>query len=63
MLIRFEMLDYFGIVGEISFCIKDLCKNGGVCIIMDIEIKCDCSRIEYEGEFCEIGEFVVIFLY
>lgn len=53
MLIRPEMLDHFGIVGETSLCTKDLCKNGGVCITMDTETKCDCSRTEYEGEFCE----------
>lgn len=53
MLIRPEMLDHFGIVGETSLCTKDLCKNGGVCITMDTETKCDCSRTDYEGEFCE----------
>nr|XP_022331115.1 neurexin-1-like isoform X8 [Crassostrea virginica] len=53
-LIRPEMLDHSGIVGQTSLCTKDLCKNGGVCITMEDQAKCDCSQTDYEGDFCEI---------
>ncbi|XP_056022330.1 neurexin-1a-like isoform X4 [Ostrea edulis] len=53
-LIRPEMLDHSGIVGDTNICKQDPCKNGGVCITMETETKCDCSWTEFEGEFCEV---------
>ncbi|XP_061165140.1 neurexin-1-like isoform X3 [Saccostrea echinata] len=53
-LIRPEMLDSSGIVGETNLCSRHLCKNGGVCITRDTQTTCDCSRTDYEGKFCEI---------
>ncbi|XP_062610815.1 neurexin-1-like [Saccostrea cucullata] len=53
-LIRPEMLDSSGIVGETNLCSRNLCKNGGVCITKDTQTTCDCSRTNYEGAFCDI---------
>ncbi|ESP00130.1 hypothetical protein LOTGIDRAFT_141314 [Lottia gigantea] len=32
------------------------CLNGGMCLTTDDGLMCDCTRLEFEGDRCEIGE-------
>uniref|UniRef100_H3CEV5 Neurexin 3a n=1 Tax=Tetraodon nigroviridis TaxID=99883 RepID=H3CEV5_TETNG len=40
-----------------GWCTKNLCENGGTCLVVDGEPVCDCSKTEYKGRFCNEGEF------
>lgn len=37
--------------------IRDPCQHGGICISTDSGPICECRNPDYEGEFCEKGEF------
>ena len=34
------------------------CLNGGICLTRDVGVECDCSYIQFEGQFCEKGRFI-----
>lgn len=36
----------------------DPCQHGGICISTDSGPICDCRNYEYEGAFCEKGEYL-----
>lgn len=40
--------------------IRDPCQHGGICISTDSGPICECRNPDYEGEYCEKGEFIII---
>ena len=42
---------------NIDECIGNLCQNGGQCIDGINSYECDCSAIDFHGDFCETSEF------
>ena len=36
--------------------VQSVCFNGGVCVDGD-PLTCDCSAVDFDGDFCENGEF------
>ena len=56
-LVAGEMLDSDGIIFEEDECMHtNPCKHGGICVMRDSGVQCDCSWTDYTGEFCEEGE-------
>lgn len=39
---------------------RDPCQHGGICISTDSGPICECRNQEYEGEYCERGNFILI---
>ncbi|XP_013421404.1 neurexin-3 [Lingula anatina] len=60
------LLDSVGIEKDVSdpCSSKNVCMNNGTCLVTDTGAICDCSAINFEGEFCEkasLQSFTVVF--
>lgn len=58
-LVRMDMLDSRGVrTNKLDRCEEENpCKNGGICISTDTGLLCDCSGTEYQGTYCNEGEY------
>ena len=56
--VRVDMIDWSGIRSSTKDACeeKNPCLNKGTCISTDSGAICDCTRTNYEGQHCEIGE-------
>ena len=46
---------------NIDECVENLCQNGGRCIDGIASYKCDCSAIDFHGDFCETRRRIFVY--
>jgi len=55
-----DLLDSQGLVLGDDRCLRDNpCLHGGICVVRDNGVQCDCSFTDFIGENCEIGRYIV----
>ncbi|CAM1325516.1 NRXN2 (predicted) [Pycnogonum litorale] len=60
---RQEMIEFKGVrSNKVDLCeLQDPCNHGGICISTDSGAICDCRFIDYEGAFCQKGNFNYVY--